>query len=137
MTGMLTLAGPLAPNITNRIVSPISFSFSDGVQTLTSEPLVAGSFGFSTDATGTIVSWTIDVETFGAASRIFTLNDFEFAVASDMAQAPGGGVADNLNAPGTWTSKAGVPDSASTLALLSLSLTALGVAARRFQRAAG
>src|SRR4030095_9571425 len=136
VTGMLTLAGPLPPNITNKIVSPISFSFSDGVQTLTSGPLVFGSFGFSTDATGMIVSWDLSVQTFDAMSRIRTFSDFEFGVAGDMAHEPGGEVAENVFDPGTWTSTAGVPDSASTLTLLSLSLLALGVAARRFRRAA-
>jgi hypothetical protein len=35
VTGMVTLAGPLAPNMLLTSVLPIAFTFSDGVQTLT------------------------------------------------------------------------------------------------------
>ena len=38
VSGMLTLAGPLAANMPLTPVTPIAFSFSDGVQTLTTPP---------------------------------------------------------------------------------------------------
>jgi hypothetical protein len=43
----------------------------------------------------------------------------------------------NFDAPGGWTTVAGVPDAGSTLSLMTLTLVALGLVARRFQRAAG
>ena len=48
---------------------------------------------------------------------------------------PGDAIGGNFDTPGHWEIGA-VPDAASTLSLLSLSLTALGVAARQFKRAA-
>jgi hypothetical protein len=42
----------------------------------------------------------------------------------------------NFASPGTWTTVGAVADTGSTLSLMTLTLMALGVAARRFKRAA-
>ena len=47
-----------------------------------------------------------------------------------------GGAGTNRGTPGTWVTIAGVPDTGSTLSLMTLTLMALGVAARQFKRAA-
>ena len=41
------------------------------------------------------------------------------------------------NSVGTWTIAGQVPETGSTLSLMTLTLMALGLVARRFQRAAG
>ena len=43
----------------------------------------------------------------------------------------------NNDSPGVWSVNASVPDAGSTLSMMTLTLMALGLVARRFQRAAG
>jgi len=43
----------------------------------------------------------------------------------------------NFGRPGTWSTVATVADTGPTLSLMTLTLMALGLVARRFQRAAG
>jgi hypothetical protein len=59
----LTLSAPLGDKLTNASVTPISFTISDGVDTLdiTSAPLTDDTFQFSTSSNGTITGWDIDV----------------------------------------------------------------------------
>jgi hypothetical protein len=69
LTGTITFAAPLAPNLTlsaafpNNNVTPISFSFTAGPETLTNltyNPSPGfSSFQFSTDAAGNITGWDI------------------------------------------------------------------------------
>ena len=54
VSGMLTLAGPLAANMPLTIVSPIAFSFSDGVQTITQANASGYTFSFATGPGGAI-----------------------------------------------------------------------------------
>jgi hypothetical protein len=63
VTAMVTLAGPLPPN-SFVTVSPLDFTFSDGVQLLnvSNSGLVEG-FTFITDGTGTITRWNLVVGT--------------------------------------------------------------------------
>jgi hypothetical protein len=63
VSGSFDLATPLANNLPLTPISPISFSFSDGVQTITSTTPGAtiNSFSVSTDSSGTPTLWTIDV----------------------------------------------------------------------------
>jgi hypothetical protein len=142
VTGMVTLTGPLAPNMPffSPNVSPIAFSFSDGVQTLTNHDstIVAA---FATGPTGAITAWAAQVVLVDPISliEIFTFNtpsDFKRDLGG-TASPEGGGIGRNDNSPGTWTSGEIVPDAGSTLSLMTLTLMALGVAARRrFKRAA-
>jgi hypothetical protein len=67
LTGTITFAAPLAANLTvnqsssNSNVTPVSFSFTAGPETLTSAAFSPGftSFQFSTDASGNIIGWEI------------------------------------------------------------------------------
>ena len=65
VTGSFKLAAPLAANLSSSNVSVLSFSFSDGVETIsdTSANLFQQIFQFSTNALGQITSWFILVGT--------------------------------------------------------------------------
>jgi len=52
VSGMVTLAGPLAPNMPLDFVSPTAFSFSDGHQTITNLTATSATFAFQTGAHG-------------------------------------------------------------------------------------
>ena len=142
VTGTVTLASPLGINLPfGTAVTPLAFSFSDGVQTITNLNANPGSiFEFGTGPTGAITGWGIGVDT-GAVlppDSITTFLPFDPLSAFDRGHlagfsTPTGQVSDN---PGVWTTVPAVSDTGSTLALLFLSLTALGVAARRLKRAA-
>jgi len=93
------------------------------------------SFRFATFGDGMISQWSADVLREGPAgnSTIQTINPI---LALDRGVLAGQGEGRVFSRLGSWTTSA-VPDAGSSLALLSLSLTALGLVARRFQRAAG
>lgn len=61
VTGSFTVATPLAANLSNYSFSPESFTFSDGVQTLTQAQYeTVGTFAnFSTDANGNITQYGV------------------------------------------------------------------------------
>jgi hypothetical protein len=62
LSGELTFSTALAPNLTNAYVVPESFSFSDGVQTITDANAKSGSpfFVVSTNASGDIISYMLN-----------------------------------------------------------------------------
>ena len=132
VTAMVTLASPLAANMPLTGVTPLDFSVSDGVQTIVQNGTLF-SVQFATGPTGMITQWTVYVLDELTLGEIVTrsdpmgVNDAGFNSDSGF-----GGVDGN---PGAWSTVA-APDAGSSLALLSLSLTALGVAARQFKRAA-
>jgi len=130
VSGMLTLAGPLAPNMPLSLVSPTAFSFSDGVQTITNLTATAVSFEFATGPTGAITAWSVDI--IDLSSQITTQNVAGDAVDEGISSGQGS----VSGQPGMWGTPAGVPDTGSTLSLMTLTLMALGVAARQFKRAA-
>lgn len=134
VSGMLTLATPLAPNTMNSIVTPTSFSFFDGVQTITDTNASDSVFLFGTDPTGMITQWQIQViDPLGEIStgRITGgVGDLGFQVGS-------GAEGSNTGMPGVWTTvSTPVADTGSSLTMMTLTLMALGVAARQFKRAA-
>src|SRR5215469_7229298 len=65
VTAMITLAGPLGANMPLTEVTPIAFTLSDGVQTITNRGpgfVFFTSFLFATDASGAISMWSAVVE---------------------------------------------------------------------------
>jgi len=135
VSAMVTLAGPLAPNMPFTSVTPTAFTLSDGVQTITNFNANFSSFSFATGPTGAITVWTVNA---GALSgSINTVGGGNLSPA-DFGHLNGTiAFGHNANAPGTWALVSStVPDTGSTLSLMTLTLMALGVAARRFQRAA-
>ena len=143
VTAMITLAGPLGANMPLTEVTPIAFTLSDGVQTITNNGpgfVFFTSFLFATDASGTISMWSVVVETIhnGTTGAIVTNNDPTDIHDSGIVIPEGGPFvfgANELN-PGVWSATSAVPDAGSTLSLMTLTLMALGLAARRFQRGA-
>ena len=142
VTGTFTLADPLPANRPISDINPISFSFSDGVNLMTNSFIPLGTppfFNFisiGTGPTGAINAWDIDLQ-FSAAidGRIHTSNAADLG--HRVGTSPeGSGDGSNSGSPGTWTVVGGVPDTGSTLSLMTLSLMGLGVAARQFKRAA-
>ena len=130
VSGMLTLAGPLAPNFSGN-VTPIAFSFSDGVQTLTKQtPGTITLFSFQTGPTGAITGWLVainlavggSIQTETAPPALVTL-DFGADIGSAFGRVSGD--------PGTWAMVTGVPDTGSTLTLMTVTLMALGLVARQ------
>jgi MYXO-CTERM domain-containing protein len=65
--GFFTLAQPLAASSTYTTLTPESFSFTDGMETLTSAntpPNQVFLVNFSTDANGNIIAWALLVESY-------------------------------------------------------------------------
>lgn len=158
VTGELTLAAPLGPGMVFNAMSPapltvLSFSFSDGVQTLTdASASTTVSFVFGTNTAGLPTQWYVDlyqtelegvIYSNGSFIPEYGFNQIESVVEGNLQQdsvfngySPRGGsgwVADNQNAPGTWTVTVNtVPAVAATAApepgSLGLVVTGLGVA---------
>jgi MYXO-CTERM domain-containing protein len=64
VSGEFTLSAPLAANITNyQLIHPDSFSFSDGIETITNSSPGSNTngteFRVNTDATGSITEWVV------------------------------------------------------------------------------
>jgi len=133
VTGSVEFSSPLPANMPFTTVTPLSFLFSDGVQTI-GNPAEASNFQFGTGSSGAITVWTVFMQT--PAGGISTDNGGSLATGdrgSMRLPPPAFGFTD---VPGTWTIFQTPDAGSSTLALLSLSLTALGVATRQFKRAA-
>jgi hypothetical protein len=115
---------------------PTPFIFSDGVQTITNLTPGLGlvTFHFQTGPTGAISDWNVDVRLLGGAEEISTIKEVSQTI--DFGLIEGVGFGQNTDNPGVWATAAGVPDAGSTLTLMTLTLMALGLVARRFQRAA-
>ncbi len=62
--GWIELTSMLAPNLSSQLVTPLSFSFSDGVNTLTNSNAISTSFRFWTDDSGLPTQWGFFVEAF-------------------------------------------------------------------------
>jgi hypothetical protein len=141
VTGSVTFALPLAPNmpLTDETASVTAFSLSDGVQTITDLVGHNLTFGFAT-ANGFITNWEVD--TFGTEGEIVTRknpnppNPLEPPVI-DLGVIPDAqSFGQNIGDPGVWSVVGAVSDTGSTLSLMTLTLMALGLVARRFKRAA-
>jgi len=136
LTATITLAGPLGANENFTQVTPIVFKLSDGVQTITQAESGFSSFVFSTDASGFITDWHVDVSSIFSFAGIDTINNPPCDI-SDAGLLPDGSNGFNRLSPGEWTVLPPVADTGSTLSFMTLTLMALDLVARRFQRAAG
>jgi MYXO-CTERM domain-containing protein len=124
ITATIILASALPPNQLPILVTPISFTLTDGVQTLTNQtPSVKSSFSFDTDSTGSIDGWIIDVQTgVGAFSPPLINTEKTGGFTTDYGQTSASVFGENLNDGGTWTATP-VPVPAPPLS----NLAALGV----------
>jgi MYXO-CTERM domain-containing protein len=110
VTASITLAAPLADNLNLASVTPLAFSVSDGVQTITDKTAIGSTrFEFSTDSSGNIIDWSIDVATGGGnlittldlpASLMIPPEDQGETVINSIVKTG------NSFSPGTWTSSA-------------------------------
>jgi hypothetical protein len=138
VTVTVTLANALGANLNFAHQTAESFSFSDGVQTLTSGP---ANFQFSTDASGTITFWAVSDNLITATTFRSIGTRRQPGVQSDDGQievcssapngCPGPGVVfstnvtgDNIGDPGVWAIAA-VPEP-STWAMMILGFCGLG-----------
>ena len=66
VTGSITLTSALADNISSFSFEPaasiVSFSFSDGQQTITNANATTGQFAFETNSSGDIIGWELTVD---------------------------------------------------------------------------
>jgi hypothetical protein len=101
VSGSFTLSSPLATNLSNDVITPTSFSFFDGVQTLTeaNQNYTFEFFDVDTDAFGNITKWTVNLSLSGTpAHQIFT--------ACGIAKCFDSGQSGNsfaIGDPGTWS----------------------------------
>ena len=143
VTGTFTLASPLPANTPLGEITPISFTFStshNGITNLSATipgPNFTNIISIGTGPTGAINAWNIDLtnDSIFVESQITTANAADFARRFGFSPEDSGN-GSNSGSPGTWTLVGSVPDTGSTLSLMTLTLMALGVAARQFKRAA-
>ena len=62
VTGTMELASALAPDLAEATLNPLSFNFSDGVNTITQADNDSAIFMFTTDSTGQVMEWTVSLE---------------------------------------------------------------------------
>ena len=72
ISGTFTLTPALGPS-QNVSVAPSSFSFSDGVETITKATAGLANFEFITDPTGLIIDWQIIIQNSAGTKEIETL----------------------------------------------------------------
>jgi hypothetical protein len=153
ITGSFTVTTPLADSLSLAAVSFTSYSFFDGVDTLTnlnSFPMSNSNsplgFAVSTNASGNIIAWYIDIQgnpgTSVANDNISTYDNgppgtFDFVGNCPIVCDAGASVAFNDGAPGTWavSTVSPVPEP-STWAMMILGFAGIGFMAYRRKNSA-
>jgi hypothetical protein len=129
VTGSIRLSAPLGGSLFFANITPVAFSFSDGVQTLTQNNTNHNSFVVSTDVAGDITSWVMSVaaEVSGVDLQTISTNNstgFVFDLGSSAIAVPGTFVQATTDAPGTWSAGA-VPET-STWVMMAVGFAGLG-----------
>ena len=128
VTASITLATPLGDNLPLTLVTPLAFSLSDGVQTIsnTSQSFATKAFEFSTDVTGNITFWLADV-VLNNNNAIHT----EFQFTGDPGESDlgifGNNQAENRVDPGSWTITTPAVPEPPTVSVLGAGLMGLGL----------
>jgi hypothetical protein len=141
VTGSFTVE-QLAANLSYKTFDPsaISFSFTDGHQTITNATALQTCnvtfayeggcyFQISTDATGAISNWEIDLTVAGSAKDTWIETRASIHGAGDWGQMTYANSYMSINNPGTWTATGATVPEPTSLALVSLALA--GAAYRR------
>ncbi len=130
LMGTFELSAALPPNLVlfdDQSSLVLSFTMSDGVQTLTSAEAFSEHFTFATDSAGTIVLWDVEVAiNVGHAPSIQTVRFNNFS--ADVGALTDSLRASNFDTPGIWTVSATTPvPESGTLNMIFSGLLALGL----------
>lgn len=159
VSGWIELAAVLDPNLSGNAVSPLSFSFSDGVNTFTeSSPLTGSSFQFWTDAGGQLSGWDLNMSIFaftagGGTSNVIAVRNFVSLIFGPIVQDNGadilcGPASTSLGCsfggdpfytqdgrvtddPGVWAYRVTSVPEPGTLLLMGLGLAGIGFSRKR------
>ena len=131
VSGFFTLPAALGDNLVDDSITPTSYSFSDGVQTISSaSPPPDVTFEVSTDASGNINGWFINLlflSPFDEISTETTPNQEDFGTSS-------GGEGLEFDEAGTWVMTGGgtstVPEPGN-LGLIGIGLVSIGLIGRK------
>jgi hypothetical protein len=132
VTGTVVLSAPLPANLpptTDETALLVSYSFSDGVQTLTNLNSAADVFSFETSATGAIDSWFILFFSTPSATQINTskapsFNTFDFGGPNPLVTPFG----ENFGSAGVWSGPVeGTVPEPGTLSMMFSGLLGLGL----------
>lgn len=134
VSGFFTVATPLGDNLVFGNITPLTYSFSDGVQTFTnSAPPTDVTFEVATDASGAITAWDVSLST---GLNIVSTD----SISSDFGEA-GASIGENIGDPGGWVaslSGSGSGSGTSTvpepqdLGFVGIGLAAIGLVRQRF-----
>lgn len=131
VSGNFTLASALGDNLALGAITPLTYSFSDGVQTFSSaSPPPEVTFEVGTDGSGNIDSWVIQLNSGPPSDDIVSTS----SGVSDFGELGFSALGENLGNPGTWVMTGGgtspVPEPGN-VALIAMGLAAIGIGARR------
>ena len=122
LSGTITLAAPLASNLSNSVVAPVDWSFSDGLKVFTPSNSTADPFFFSTNSAAQIVSWSVDLSGGAAVGVMGTFDNGPIDQIDQATDFTGqNSLASNTGRPRKWT----VVPEPSPGALFSLGLSLL------------
>jgi hypothetical protein len=125
LTGTITFAAPLAPNLKGAAETPVAFSFTAGPETITNLTYNPSSsfshLNFYTDASGNLIGWDIQVA-FGGGGQI-NIENFNSIIGPnvrDQVTDSGSDFADVVNEPGQFTPAATPLPSTWTMMILGV-----------------
>jgi hypothetical protein len=142
ISGSFTMASPLGDNFAFSEITPPSYSFTDGVNTITQlNTSLVVAFEVGTNASGDINQWEIQVLTDGGFLELLTYSNDIFGMPIDMSglestTAPYPFIATaETPALGSWGPTGSVPEPSELIMLGSGLLSFLGISLRRKQLA--
>lgn len=137
VSGSFTVPTPFGPFEPLHLITPTSFSFTDGVDTITNLNSTLSSFQIRTDASGHIMDWDI----FADSNNAFVDTSNIMGTGGDQGQETDNqghfAGAENLDDPGKWTVSTTVPEPSSLLLLASGAIGLAGVLRKRLLARSG